>query len=133
VKRCKVDEDLPAYITQRLNEAGFDAVSILDQNMQGTPDADVWEVVVKEKRWLITADKGFANITKYRVSDSSSIVLLRPQRESRANYLALIDMVILALQPVESRRRGIIVVEPGSMRIHRDDQADEDIDRQHEN
>lgn len=61
--RIKVDEDLPKAATQLLRAWGYeDTMSVLDQDMGGWKDSALWEVVQSEHRFLITADKGFADI-----------------------------------------------------------------------
>lgn len=39
--RFKLDENLPEDASQRLREAGFDAISVLDQSMGGADDRDL--------------------------------------------------------------------------------------------
>jgi hypothetical protein len=34
----------------------------VEQGWQGTPDNILWSLIQSERRWLITADKGFAQI-----------------------------------------------------------------------
>jgi len=41
----KVDEDLPFQAVQRLCDAGYDASGVLDQNMGGWRDAQLWRAV----------------------------------------------------------------------------------------
>ncbi|NBD34474.1 MAG: hypothetical protein GVY30_00570 [Chloroflexi bacterium] len=61
--RIKVDEDLPKAAAQLLRARGYkDTMSVLDQDMGGWKDSALWEVVQSEHRFLITADKGFADI-----------------------------------------------------------------------
>jgi predicted nuclease of predicted toxin-antitoxin system len=61
----KVDEDLPAQVAEILNSHGHDARTVVAQGWQGFSDSAVWDGVQREKRWLVTADKGFADLRAY--------------------------------------------------------------------
>jgi hypothetical protein len=63
--RLKVDENLPCEIADLLNEHGYDARTVLDQGWQGMADHELWQGIQAEGRWLITADKGFADLRLY--------------------------------------------------------------------
>ena len=85
----KVDEDLPAEVANLLRDTGHDAVTVLEQEMTGTPDSDLWQAIQKENRCLFTADKGFADARNHPPGTHAGIVLLRLPRESRAGYINL--------------------------------------------
>lgn len=72
--RIKVDEDLPSVIIRMLKNNGYEADSVIDQNMGGWKDPALWQVVQQEKRFLITADKGFANIRTYPPGKRCSVI-----------------------------------------------------------
>ncbi len=57
--KIKVDEDLPNKAIQLLKEQGYHAVNVIEQEMGGFKDVDLWPIVQAEQRFLITADKGF--------------------------------------------------------------------------
>ena len=61
----KVDEDLPQEVADIFTEYGYDAITVVRQGWQGLGDNDLWIRVQQEKRWLITADKGFADLRFY--------------------------------------------------------------------
>jgi hypothetical protein len=64
--RVKVDEDLPRQMADLFTECGYDATTVVGQRWQGLSDAELWPRVQQEGRWLVTADKGFANLRTYR-------------------------------------------------------------------
>jgi predicted nuclease of predicted toxin-antitoxin system len=66
--RVKVDEDLPQAVVDLLRRAGHDAIGVLDQGMGGWKDPVLWDAVQAEERFLITADKGLADIRRTRRS-----------------------------------------------------------------
>jgi hypothetical protein len=62
--RFKIDEDLPHAVAALLREAGYeDVASVRDQGMGGWKDPILWQAVQEEGRFLIMADKGFADLS----------------------------------------------------------------------
>jgi len=60
MKIC-VDENIPLITVVELRNLGHDVLDIRGTDDQGIPDDLLWERVQKEKRLLITTDKGFVN------------------------------------------------------------------------
>ncbi len=77
----KVDEDLPRAALQLLREYRYDVVSVIDQQMGGWKDPLLWKAIQEENLFLITADKGFADIRKYPPGQHAGILLLRPDED----------------------------------------------------
>lgn len=88
--RLKVDEDLPRQVAEMLNAQGHDAVTVLEQGWKGASDDVLWRRIQAEQRWLITADKGFADLRRYPPGGHAGVVLLRSAEESRRAYSDLI-------------------------------------------
>jgi predicted nuclease of predicted toxin-antitoxin system len=63
--RIKIDEDLPLALAVMLRNAGYQATTVLEEDLGGSKDANLWKVIQREKKFLITADKGFADIRQY--------------------------------------------------------------------
>jgi predicted nuclease of predicted toxin-antitoxin system len=85
----KVDENLPDQLADLLVQHGYDAVTVADQDWRGMADGDLWQGVQAEGRWLLTADKEFADVRRYPPGSHAGIILLRSAEESRADYLQL--------------------------------------------
>lgn len=115
--RIKIDEDLPLEIVQELREAGHDAVTVVSQGWGGREDSFIWGCVQTEGRWLITADKGFADARKYCPSGDTGLLLLRLPRESRRGYLELVRTVLHSIE-LTQHAGAIIVASPAGIRVH---------------
>jgi predicted nuclease of predicted toxin-antitoxin system len=114
--RVKVDEDLPQQIADLFVSHGHDAKTVVGQGWQGFPDTDIWQRINREGRWLITADKGFADLRLYEPGSHIGIMLLRPEEESRRAYIELVEA---ALGQIDLDRYGgaIVVVTHRGLRI----------------
>ena len=90
----KVDEDLPPVVAQWLQDRGYQASTVVEQNMGGWKDHALWEVVQTDKQFLVTADKGFADIRTYPPGTHGGILLLRPDKDGIQAILDLLQNVI---------------------------------------
>ena len=70
-----MDEDLPREIAEILRAGGHDAQTVLEQGWGGLRDADVWRRISSEGRWLMTADKGFADARTIATTEQVGVVL----------------------------------------------------------
>jgi predicted nuclease of predicted toxin-antitoxin system len=75
-----VYENIPAMTVRELRESGHDVVDIRGTEKEGIPDEDVWEIGQKEKRLLITTDKGFA---QKRHGKNQGILIIRLKQPNR--------------------------------------------------
>ncbi|MCC7407072.1 MAG: DUF5615 family PIN-like protein, partial [Phycisphaeraceae bacterium] len=85
--RFKLDENLPVEAARTLQEAGFDAVTVIDQGMQSSPDHVLIDVCRDESRCLVTLDLDFANIRAYPPEEYGGIIVLRLGRQDRLHIL----------------------------------------------
>lgn len=77
-----------------LREAGFLTATVVQQGWSGLKDDDLWERVVAEGFYFITADKGFADIRIRPPGQHPGILLLRPERESIVHYRNLLASIL---------------------------------------
>ena len=92
--QIKVDEDLPRQVVVLLREKGYQADSVVDQAMSGWKDAELWRRIQTESRFLITADKGFADIRVYPPATHAGVMLLRPDQDGIRPIVDLIERVL---------------------------------------
>ena len=116
--RIKVDEDLPRAVVQMLRERGHDALGVLEQGMGGWKDLALWQSVQAEGRFLITADKGFADIRVYRPGTHAGVLLLRPDQDGIRPTLSLLQRV-LANYDLEDLRGTVAVATSRGLRVRR--------------
>ena len=94
----KTDENLPEEVAQALRDAGWDALSVLDQRLGGTSDPALANICAGENRILVTLDVGFGNIKAYPPNDYAGIIVLRPSRQDKHNVIELSARVINTLR-----------------------------------
>ena len=94
----KADEDLPRATVQLLREHGYNAESVLDQQMGGWKDEFLWKAIQEENRFLVTADKGFADVRIYPPGKHAGVLLLRPDEDGIYPILALMTIVLASFK-----------------------------------
>ena len=76
----------------------------------------MWVRVQAEGRWLITADKEFGDVRKYRPGMHAGVVLIRADNESRRRYIELARTVLRSLR-LEDIPGCLVVVTPRGIRL----------------
>ena len=114
----KIDEDLPRQIADLVAARGNDAATVLGQGWQGVSDDELWPRVQDEGRWLITADKGFADLRRHPPGTHAGVILLRAQEESRRAYLELAAIALDRLK-LDDLAGAVVVVTHRGVRIRR--------------
>ena len=111
--RVKVDEDLPGQMADLFTQRGYDAATVVMQGWQGLSDEELWPRVQQEGRWLVTADKGFADLRTYPPGSHAGVLLLRLDEESRRGYLELMEAALSQLDMAELAGAVIVVTRQG--------------------
>jgi predicted nuclease of predicted toxin-antitoxin system len=114
----KVDEDLPEDVARLCVAAGYIAHTVRQQGWGGSKDADLWERVQDEGRWLLTADKGFGDVRTYVPGTYIGIILLRAVIESRRRYIELAEVTLRSVR-LEDMAGCLVVVTPRGIRVRR--------------
>ena len=114
--KFKIDENLPAEFAKILQQAGYDALTVLDQNLKGEPDSIIIEVCQQEERILITLDLDFSDIRSYPPSQYSGILVLRPKRQDKIHLISLLRKVLPYLAQ-QSINHQLWILEDEQLRI----------------
>ena len=75
-----VDENIPIMTVQALRSIGHDVLDIRRTPDEGMPDDNLWQLAQRERRLLITTDKGF---TQHRYSTHHGILIVRLRHPNR--------------------------------------------------
>ncbi|GIK43842.1 MAG: hypothetical protein BroJett011_76750 [Chloroflexota bacterium] len=109
--KFKIDENLPVEVAELFQQAGYDALTIYDQNLVGKADLDIASICQVEKRAIVTLDVGFADIREYPPKQFAGIVVMRLNRQDKSYVLQIVGRLIKALSGEELNRRLWIVDE----------------------
>jgi len=116
--RIKVDEDLPVIVARLLTDAGYDTARVPDQQMGGWDDQKLWDAVQDEKRFLITADKGFGDLRAYPPGTHEGVLVLRPDDDGIRPMEELMRAVLNGFR-LDELVGVVAVATPRGLRIRR--------------
>ena len=116
--QIKVDEILPNLVLQLLRESGYTATGVVEQGMGGWKDPELWQAVQAEQRFLVTADKGFADVRLYPPGSHSGVLLLRPDEDGIRPVIELLERVLSSFD-LTTLAGTITVVNPRGVRVRR--------------
>jgi predicted nuclease of predicted toxin-antitoxin system len=114
--KFKVDENLPIEVAESLRLAGYDALTVLEQKMQGSSDTVLAHVCQQEERIIVTLDLDFADIRVYPPVEYAGILVLRPRRQDKYAVLQLVERLIPMLRP-ESLAQTLWIVDEKRIRV----------------
>jgi Domain of unknown function (DUF5615) len=97
---------------------GHDAATVVGQGWQGTSDDDLWPRVQSERRWLITADKGFADLRRHPPGTHAGVILLQVQEESGRACLELAAIALERIKLDEIPGAAVVVTHRGARIRH---------------
>jgi predicted nuclease of predicted toxin-antitoxin system len=78
--RIFVDENIPLITVNELRLLGHDVMDIRGTKFEGISDEELWDIVLKEKRLLITTDKGFM---RNRYEKHYGVLIIRLKQPNR--------------------------------------------------
>jgi predicted nuclease of predicted toxin-antitoxin system len=114
--KIKLDENLPARLLPILKNHGHDVHTVADEQLNGRTDAEIWQAVNVEGRFLITQDLDFSDTRKFAPGTHAGLLLLR-LREPGAH--ALTEAVTAVAAEVHNWRGCFVVLTENKIRIKR--------------
>lgn len=114
--KFKIDENLPSEFAEILQNAGYDALTVLDQNLKGENDSKIINVCQQECRILITLDLDFSDIRAYPPSQYPGILVLRTKRQDKMHLIFLLQKVIPYFSK-DSINQQLWILEDSQLRI----------------
>lgn len=114
--KFKIDENLPIEVAQLLQEAGYEAATVYDQNLVGETDANIAGVCQVEERAIVTLDTDFADIRVYPPGDYFGIIVMRLKQQDKPHVLTIVNRWLKAL-PAEVLEKRLWIVDERQIRI----------------
>lgn len=117
----KLDENFGARTQRLFRAAGHTVRTIVDQDLQGCSDNQLYKVCSSEKQCLVTFDLDFADPTRFDPAAASGIVVIRvPRNPSLPLLERLVRQFLQALNRM-SVDKQLWIVEVGRIRVHQPD------------
>lgn len=114
--KFKVDENLPIQIAELLRDFGYDAATVLEQQLGGASDKNIAAICQEEGRVIVTIDLDFSDIRTYPPQNFAGLIVLRLSRQDKFHVMALFARLIPFLAK-EKLDRKLWIVEEKRIRI----------------
>ncbi len=114
--KFKIDENLPVEVAKLLREAGYDAVTAVEQQLGGSMDLRIAKVCQDEGRALVTLDTDFADLRVYPPKEYPGLIVLRLRWQDKPHVLEVLGRAIAAFEG-EALEGHLWVVEEDRIRI----------------
>ncbi len=75
--KLKLDENIPQSAAMRLAALGYDVDTVLDEQLGGRGDEDVWAAAQAEDRFLVTHDLDFSDTRKFEPGQHAGVLIVR--------------------------------------------------------
>jgi predicted nuclease of predicted toxin-antitoxin system len=92
--KFKIDENLPVEIAELLINAGHDARTVNDQQLQGAKDPVLINICKDEHRVLVTLDTDFSDIRAYPPEEFSGIIVLRVKIQATYHVITVFSNIV---------------------------------------
>jgi predicted nuclease of predicted toxin-antitoxin system len=113
-----VDEDLPRSVASLIHELGHDVEDVREIGLRGAPDSEIAAYAQTNKRCLVTADGGFANIRSYSPREYSGFVVLDlPPRATSLVILKLLREFFAQSELINDLPGRLAIVAFGRVRL----------------
>ena len=111
--RFKLDENLPVELLDDLRAASHEADGLRDEGLIGAPDDVVLDLARRERRVLLTLDKGIADVRAYPPQAHAGIVLFRPPAAGRGTTLLFVRRHLASLFERDLTGRLLVITDHG--------------------
>jgi predicted nuclease of predicted toxin-antitoxin system len=89
--KIKLDENLPLRLAILLKILGHDVHTLLDEQLLGRADTEIWEATQKESRFLITQDLDFSDLRQFAPGSHHGILLVRLRSPNRGDLMERVE------------------------------------------
>ncbi|MCL4470950.1 MAG: DUF5615 family PIN-like protein [Sulfuricella sp.] len=114
--KIKLDENLPARLAPILQRHGHDVDTVPEEHLSGRPDAEIWQAVSAEGRFLITQDLDFSDTRQFAPGTHAGLLLVR-LREPGAH--ALLEAINAVAAEIADWAGCFVVLTENKIRIKR--------------
>jgi len=114
--KFKIDENLPTEGAELLRRAGFEADTVCEEQVSGSPDSVLFEFCRSDARILVTLDLDFADLRLYPPGSHPGIIVVRSKQQDKASLVSLVERLVSVLKdrPVAGQ---LWIVEPDRIRF----------------
>ncbi|MBU4142850.1 DUF5615 family PIN-like protein [Patescibacteria group bacterium] len=84
------DECIHIDLILAIKKRGFDVISIREAGLIGASDKEVFNFAVREKRILLTFDRGFGDIFRFAIARSAGVVVVLIDQMTKKEIIEIV-------------------------------------------
>lgn len=115
--KFKLDENLGDLGKLLLDSAGYDVMTVAEQQMSGAQDEAIYEVCKSEDRIIVTLDHDFGQTLRFPPEDVAGIVVIECKGTVTPSFISSRLKELVALLRTRPIDHELWIVEPGRVRI----------------
>lgn len=116
--KVKIDENIPLRLAAKLADLGHDVDTVASEGLEGRPDDELWQAVLREQRFLITQDLDFSDVRRFKPGTHPGLLVVRLWEPSADALLKRISAVI-EVASLDSFAGCFVVLTDRKLRIKR--------------
>jgi predicted nuclease of predicted toxin-antitoxin system len=117
--RFKLDENFSPSLTTLFESEGFNAESVLEERLSGSPDSNIYAICQQENRCIVTFDLDFANILRFPAEQTPGIIVIRPNRPITLAVMVSLTHLLLDALKKNDPTGHLWILEPHQLRIRK--------------
>lgn len=114
--KVKLDENMPNALADLLQQAGHEAITVVEEGISGCNDPSVIAAAFSEERMLITFDTDFGDIRQYPIGTHYGIIVFR-LGDQRWAHLKEVAQRLLDSGVMERLSGGLAIIDENRIRI----------------
>lgn len=124
--KFKLDENFSKRIQKIFEDYCYDVETVLQENLGGCDDEQIYQVSCKENFCLVTLDKDFGDVFRFDPKNLGGMVIIRPPINSSMDMIENLIKQFLNYLKTESIEKRLWIIEAGRIRIHQSTITDEE-------
>ena len=112
-----IDECINWDVIFALRQNGFDTLTVRDTKLTGSDDETIFKFACENKRILLTYDRGFGDIFRFNISESSGIIIILTGQMKKNEIINIILSFISTIDKQTDLRGKLVIVGKSRIRI----------------
>ena len=111
------DECVNWDVILALRQNGFDLLTVRDAKLTGSDDEAVFKFAYKNKRILLTYDRGFGDIFRFNISKSNGVIIVLTGRMKKNEIINIILGFMSTVNKQVDLRGKLVIIGKSKIRI----------------
>jgi len=112
-----IDECVNSELVTHLRQVGADVQTVPEVGLRGATDDEVFEFATKNKTILVTYDREFGDIFRFKIEDSYGLIVILIGQLSRREEKIVMDKFLEAVGKEENLKGKLAILGKNRVRL----------------